>query len=346
MRRLVFVTQQVDPAHPALAATVPKLHALARLVDEVVVLADGAVPGVLPANCRVSTFGAPTRAGRGARFVSVLARELVRRPRPIAVVAHMCPIYAILAAPLARPFGVRVLLWFTHWRATRLAWLAERLVDVVVTVDRRSFPVPTDKLVPLGHGIDMGAFACTPAGAPGGPLRVLALGRYSEAKGLATLVRAAALLPEARLDVRGPALTPAERAHRVELEALVRELGVGDRVLLGEPVPRERVPGLLAAADVLVNNMRAGAADKVVYEACASCLPVVASDPGWAELLDGLEVPLRFGRDDAEALAVRLLGLAALAPERRAALGRTLRERVESRHSVESWARGILEAAA
>ena len=27
--KLVFVTQQVDPAHPALAATVPKVRALA-----------------------------------------------------------------------------------------------------------------------------------------------------------------------------------------------------------------------------------------------------------------------------------------------------------------------------
>ena len=40
MRRLIFITQQVDPGHPALAATVPKIRALAELVDEVVVLAD------------------------------------------------------------------------------------------------------------------------------------------------------------------------------------------------------------------------------------------------------------------------------------------------------------------
>jgi hypothetical protein len=34
MARLVFVTQQVDPAHPALAATVPKIAAVARRVEE------------------------------------------------------------------------------------------------------------------------------------------------------------------------------------------------------------------------------------------------------------------------------------------------------------------------
>ena len=57
MRKLVVVTQQVDPDHPALAATVTKLDALARRVDELVVLALGAAPDTLPANCRVRTFG-------------------------------------------------------------------------------------------------------------------------------------------------------------------------------------------------------------------------------------------------------------------------------------------------
>ena len=67
MAKLVFITQQVDPAHPALAATVPKIRALAELVDEVVVLADAAVEGSLPANCRVRTFRArPQGAARHA----------------------------------------------------------------------------------------------------------------------------------------------------------------------------------------------------------------------------------------------------------------------------------------
>src|SRR5580765_3198976 len=111
MRRLVFVTQQVDPAHPALAATVPKLRALAERVDEVVVLADGAVGEVLPENTRVRLFRDRRKVGRGVRFETALARELT--PRPIGVVAHMCPIYAVLAAPLARPIGVPVVLWYT-----------------------------------------------------------------------------------------------------------------------------------------------------------------------------------------------------------------------------------------
>ena len=62
MRRLLFVTQQIDPAHPVLGTAVAKIAAIAARVDEVTVLALAARPGVLPANCRVRTFGAPTQA--------------------------------------------------------------------------------------------------------------------------------------------------------------------------------------------------------------------------------------------------------------------------------------------
>ena len=60
MRRLVFLTQSVDPSHPALAATIPKLRALAGRVDEVVVIAQSAAAADLPANVEVRTFGAPS----------------------------------------------------------------------------------------------------------------------------------------------------------------------------------------------------------------------------------------------------------------------------------------------
>ena len=143
--RLVVVTQQVDPASPVLGATVDKLQALAARVDELVVLTDRAVDGALPGNCTVRPFRASRRVGRGARFETALARELARRPRPAAVLAHMCPIYAVLAAPLARPVGVDVLLWFTHWRKSRLLWAAERASTKVLSVDRAHVSAPLGK---------------------------------------------------------------------------------------------------------------------------------------------------------------------------------------------------------
>jgi glycosyltransferase involved in cell wall biosynthesis len=347
MGKLIFITQQVDPGHPALAATVPMIAALAARVDEVVVLADRTVAGTLPENCRSLSFASRTRAGRGARFQAALAREL--KPRPAAVVAHMCPIYAVLAAPLVRPLRVPLLLWYTHWARTRTLEAAAHGATAIVTVDRRSFPIESPKVVPIGHGIDLAEFPCVDR-PDGGDFRLVALGRYSKAKGLETILRGAGLVLERGLDVRlevfGPALNAAEREHRAELERLVGELGLEKRVRLGHAVLRAEVPDVLTRARALVNNMEAGAPDKVVYEAGASCLPVLVSNPVFDSFTSGLGASLQFGRDDPSGLADRIAGLAALPADERAALGRELHDRVAKDHSVEHWADAVLEVAA
>ena len=262
-------------------------------------LADRVLPGTLPDNCRSLSFASRTKAGRGLRFEAALTKEL--RPKPVAIVAHMCPIYAVLAAPLARPLGVPLLLWFTHWKRTRTLEAAEKASTAVVSVDRRSFPIDSPKVVAIGHGIDLDEFPCRPEGQRANDFRVASLGRYSRAKGLETVVRAIALLDGVRLEAFGPALSAAEREHKAELARLVGELGLDSRVRLDAAVLRSEVPEILGRADCLVNNMEAGAPDKVVYEAGASCVPVIASNPVFDELLDGLLVPLQFPRDDPDA---------------------------------------------
>jgi glycosyltransferase involved in cell wall biosynthesis len=330
MRRLVFITQSVDPAHPVLAATIPKIRALAQRVDEVVVLAQAGGDGSLPSNVEVRTFGASTQVGRAIRF----ERELARALPADTVVAHMIPLYVVLAAPLVRPRRTPLLLWYTHWKASRTLRVAERLATAVVSVDRRSFPLDSSKVRPIGHGIDVNEFPCIEHGAGPG-LRALVLGRYSPAKGIATILRAARQVDGVDVELHGVALNGLERRHRAELE----DLGFA----LGDAVPRAEVPALFANADVLVNNMEAGAPDKVVYEAAAACLPVLASNPVFDELFEGY--PLSFERDSPESLAERLRWLAALDRAGRAEIGRALRERVAERHSVETWADGILAAA-
>ncbi len=336
--RIAFVTQDIDPGSPVLGATVAKVRALAARVDEVVVLANRSVDGVLPGNCRVHLFSAGSRPGRGVRFETALARELARSPRPAAVVAHMCPIYAVLAAPLARPLGVRVLLWFTHWRASRLLQLAERLSTDVITVEQRSFPLRSSKVTAIGHGIDLTGFRCI-ARPPAATPSLLSLGRTSPAKGLETVIRAVARVSDTQFSQIGPSLTAEERDHRAKLQRLVAELGVGDRVVIGDPVARSEVAALLASADALVNNMRAGATDKVVFEAAATCLPVLASNPA----LDAfLPESLRFQRDDVDSLAARIKALPSLDLQ---SLGRELRARVEHDHSVDGWAERVIAVA-
>ncbi len=166
--------------------------------------------------------------------------------------------------------------------------------------------------------------------------RLLGLGRYAPVKGWETVLRALPELPDATLTLHGPMLTDADRAHRPVLEELARELGVDTRVTFGDAVAYAEVSHLLGLADALVNATRGNAADKVVFEAAASCLPVFAASP----VFDGLlPEQLRFHGEYPGSLAAKILGY-------RDGAGPALRARVEAEHSVEHWAERVLEAAA
>jgi glycosyltransferase involved in cell wall biosynthesis len=351
--RLVLVTQTLDAEHPVLAQTLDLVDALAARSEELVVLCAsvGSYPE-LPANVRVRVFGRPSRLGRGLDFARALAAELRRRPRPDAVLAHMVPVFLVLAAPLAKPLGVRLLLWYTHWHAGRTLRVAVRLADVILSVDRRSFPLDSPKVRGIGHAIDVERFKPAAQRPGGGPLRLLALGRTARWKGydtmLAAVEQAAAHEIDATLEIRGPQLTDDERAHRAELEAATAASAVlRDRVRIEPPVRRAELPALIAAADALVSATQPRASetlDKVVYEAAACGIPVLASNAALAEFLGGLPVELRFPPRDAAALAERIAALAAAGPDVRADVGAELRRRVVEGHSLEAWADAVAAA--
>ncbi len=344
MSRVVFVTQQFDPDDPNLGIVVAQVAAIARRVDEVVVVADRVVESALPPNGRGRSFRAPTQLGRGLRLLDAVARELPGLRRGGAVVAHQIPLYAIVVAPLVRPAGVPLVLWWSHWKMDAVVRTAEAVSTRVATVGPTTFPKPSRKLVTIGQAIDVDRFAAVREPHEG-PMRALVVGRYSPAKGVGTILRAVRLALDSgvdlRLDVYGPAPNDEARRERAGLGALVAELGLGDRVELHGAVTRAGVVELLAGADVLVNNAPGGA-DRIVYEAGAAGVSVLASNPANANVLDP---DAFFARDDAEGLAAKLAAVAALAPAERDALGRRLRERVVDGNSVDSWAVGLLRAA-
>lgn len=313
-------------------------------MSEVVVVADRVVESALPPNGRGRSFAAPTQAGRGLRLLDAIARELPGLRRGGAVIAHQIPLYAIVVAPLVRPAGVPLVLWWSHWKMDAVVCTAEAVATRVATVGPTTFPKPSRKLVMIGQAIDVERFA-VPREPHEGPLRALVVGRYSPAKGVGTILRAVRLALDRgldlRLDVYGPAPNEEARRERAALDALVAELDLGDRAGLHDAVTRTELVRLLAGADVLVNNAPGGA-DRIVYEAAAAGVPVLASNPANANVLD---LEAFYARDDPEGLAERLEAVAALDADAREALARRLRARVENGNSVDSWAAGLLRAA-
>jgi glycosyltransferase involved in cell wall biosynthesis len=107
------------------------------------------------------------------------------------------------------------------------------------------------------------------------------------------------------------------------------------------------MPALLAGVDALLSAAQPHAGetlDKVVYEAAACAVPVLASNVALDEFLADLPLELRFPARDADRLAQLLLDLAAAPPDERAATGAELRSRVVVGHSVDSWADAVAAA--
>ncbi|MEI6158836.1 MAG: glycosyltransferase [Roseococcus sp.] len=142
-------------------------------------------------------------------------------------------------------------------------------------------------------------FAGVPAAKSRGSLHLLAMGRLHVNKGFDTLIRALALVPEARLRIAG------EGPERGALEALARECGVAERVeLLGW---REDTGALLADCDVFLCPSRHEPLGNVVLEAWSAARPVIAaSAQGPSELIEegvtGLLVPVDAPEPMAEAI--------------------------------------------
>lgn len=347
--RLAFATQALDPEHGALAQTLDLVDALAQRTEELVVLCGRSRADRLAANVRVKSFESRSKLGRGLAFERAFAST-----RADAVFVHMVPTFLVLAAPLAKVRRTPLLLWYTHWNASRSLKLATALCDVALSVDLRSFPLDSPKVRAIGHAIDVETFNGEPPALHDGPLRLLWVGRYAPWKGVATLLAALELAfadgLDATLELRGAELTDAERAHRAELEATVAgSRALGERVRFASSVPRAEVPALLRAADVVVSPIepRAGATlDKAVYEAAACARPVVSSNPALEGFLDDLPLTVRVPPRDPQALARALLDVAAAPASARAETGAELRGRVVERHSLDSWADAVIRTVA
>jgi teichuronic acid biosynthesis glycosyltransferase TuaC len=161
-------------------------------------------------------------------------------------------------------------------------------VSAALRDDMVALGLPSDRIRIHHTGVDLDRFhpvdrsAAKAALGVAGPLLVAAGGLIPR-KGQSFAVEALALLPGATLFLVGAG------PDGPALERLARSLGVADRVRLLGSQPHERLPGLLAAADVVVQPSGAEGLANVWVEALACGTPVVTTDVGGAR--DAIDRP-------------------------------------------------------
>lgn len=210
-------------------------------------------------------------------------------------------------------------------RAAKIIAVSDGVADDLV----KNFDIPPDRLVSIPNPVDVGAIQAKSREAStvavNGPF-IMSAGRLVKVKNFAMLIRAfAAAGGDRKLVIAG------EGAERGALEALARELGVGDRVILpgymANPYP------LMAAAEMFILSSDSEGYPNALIEGMAAGRPVISTncDSGPSQILadaprhaiqgtthaeHGILVPV----DNADAMATAILALNE--PSKREAYGK------------------------
>ncbi len=166
------------------------------------------------------------------------------------------------------------------------------------------------------------------------------VGRYHPMKDHRSFLGAARVVAAAHPGVQFVLAGSRVDRSNAELQALVGESGIADRVhLLGE---REDTPRLMAALDVLCSSSVSEGFPNVLGEAMSCGIPCVTTDVGdsaWLVGEGGTVVPRR----DPAAMAAGVGELVAMSPDGRRAVGARGRARIEGHFALPAVARQYLE---
>lgn len=351
-----LMTPEPGPRHPAVDEVAAPVRHLPRRPTprevrgaalRVVVRRPGAVVAQV-----ISTAGRARAAGEDRRrwwrrfAQALLVADRVRAERIDHVHAHFATAAAEVAVPAARMAGVPVTVT-AHakdvFHQANEGLLVRRLRDAgaVVTVTEHNrdhleqrFDIP---VAVVRNGVPLGEVR-----APHDPgTTALCVARLVPKKGVDTLLRAVALVPDLRLDVVG------DGPLRTELEALADRLGLAGRVRWHGAVTADEVQRLHRTADLAVLLCRVdedGDRDglpTVLVEALAQGVPVVSTDVvGIPELVRDGVTGLLVPPDDPAAAAAAMRSLID-DPVRAAALGRAGRALVATEYDPAGSARRL-----
>ena len=342
LRRLLLFNLATDEDDPLLGFTAGWIRALASRIPSVDVVTMRAGAANLPDNVRLYSIGKErgwSEARRLAEFYRRLG-HLLHENAYDACFAHMQPRFALLAAPLLKPKGVPITLWYTHPDTAWALRAAVRAVDRVITADPNSCRVRTPKLLATGHGIDTDRFVPAFRDRSKSCIRILAVGRLAPCKRLDLLLDAVARL-EGRLtqtlEVRiiGPTAS-LDAPYEASLRRQAAELA-SNTTFLGPRRPDDLIPAY-QAADMVVSLTGLGFFDKSALEAMSCGVPLLTMNPAFAPHLAAAGSPGPIADGNALELANAIERVASAPVEERRQWGLGLRDEVIRAHSLQRLA--------
>lgn len=340
--RAMIITRRVDKDDALAGFTYRWIEALApsffRL--EVICLEEGNSRG-LPENVAVHSMGKEKNFSRWRillRF-KILVLRLIRKTD--VVFAHQNPEYAIIAAPIARIFGRKTVLWYTHGSVSWRLRLANFLSSATMTASPESFRLKTRKAVyVMGHGIAQEFFDAY-VSRDASPNNFCAVGRISPRKNYEVLIEAMHLLKNqgiaATLDIIGGEVKGSEK-YFAHLKELVAQQGLEKSVRFLGAVPNAQMPDILQHYGLLLHPSATGSLDKAALEAAAAGAPIMASGKSYESVIRPFGQILSFAENDAADLAARVKNFLVLSTQEQKTVSQALHNNALEQHSLKELA--------
>lgn len=345
--KLLVITRKVDRNDSRIGAVYDWVKKLSERVEELRVIvwqkSDGSG---LPVNVKIIELGDRHKFIKAVK----LERAVWRNIRDVdGVFCHMNPEYAILAAPIAKLFGKKIVSWYVHkqvsWRLKIMNWLT----DIILTASEESCRLKNRKKIKVvGHGINTEYFKPLKNIQQKNKFIILTAGRISPIKNHETLIRAIEILKEKNkisdleVQIVGEPGLESQQDYLEKLRQMTENKELGDEIKFLGPVSYSRILPYYQNCDLFVNLSGTGSLDKAVLEAMACRKLVLASNEAFIGILGRINNNLTVAERDPKALAEKINWARNLPESEKEAIGEKLRREVTENHSLDNLADKIL----
>ena len=211
------------------------------------------------------------------------------------VFVHMNPIWVVLGGPPWRLLRKKVYFWYTSGGVTFKLKIAEKFADKIFTASKESFRLLSKKVIVTGHGIDTELFKPDLSrlnlkeealrlnlGEGSNLIKILSIGRIAPVKNYETLINAAKILKNRRVDFSvtmiGEAPLEKDKKYGESLKFKIRGLKLDENFNFIGRINHRNLPQYYQSHDIFIHLSKTGSLDKTLLEAMACGIKVLSSN--------------------------------------------------------------------
>lgn len=336
--KLLMITRKVDRSEHLAGFIYNWVEKLAGEVEELRVISwqEGDSSG-LPDNVKVTHL--KTKQSKFLKAVALKKIVWKNLKYVDGIFCHQMPIYTIIAAPLAKIRGKRVVSWYMHKQVDLKMRLMTWLADTVLSASKESFRLKTKKLVITGHGIDTELFK------PGEKqlsekFEIVSVGRISPTKDYESMIKAVQHINNIELYIIGEAGLKIQKVYFDNLKQMIDKMNLAKKVKFLGAKPNSEIPKYLKSVDLFINLSGTGSLDKAVLEAMASGCLVLTSNESFQKILPK---ELMVEKDNPKALTEKIEYIMQIPEDKKSQLRQQLRQEVVANHNLENLVKKIVE---